>query len=480
LFYARTAVTYDLRAMSDPNALLRDAVAHHQSGRLDAARAAYEQILAANPDEPNALNLLGMVHHQQGRQDQAAALIERAIQIAPTVAGFHNNLGNVHLAGRRHAEAETSYRRALQLKPGYVEPLNNLGVALMGQGKIDDAIPLLTRAIEMKRDYPSARNNLGNALRGKRLYREAIACYRDAITLAPDHPEAWGNTAIAHLELGDHADAESAARKAIAIRSDDLGAHYTLALALEVQGRRDEAADHVRAALALRPQSAGLRFFLSSLAPDDDDARFAAAPPEFVRQLFDNYADTFDRHLVQGLNYRAPQLLFDAVTNAGVTVAPDIADLGCGTGLTGVLFKPMARTLVGVDLSSRMINQARERKIYDELHVGELTTFLSVRANNFDLAVAADVLNYFGDLRPVLAGAAQAIRVGGTMAFTLEKHEGDRDYVLERTRRFAHSIRYVRSLLRETGWAEISAREEVLRTESKQDVAGWVTVLRRG
>jgi predicted TPR repeat methyltransferase len=126
-----------------------------------------------------------------------------------------------------------------------------------------------------------------------------------------------------------------------------------------------------------------------------------------------------------------------------------------------------------------MIAQARERGIYDALQVEELTDFLAVRFAVFDLAVAADVLNYFGDLRPVLRAAGQAVRVGGAIAFTLEKHDGERDYVLDKSRRYAHTIRYLRSLLGETGWAEVSVRDDVLRTEAKQDVVGWVIVLKR-
>ena len=465
--------------MSRPaDELLREALAHHQAGRLDAARAGYEQILAGEPKHFNALNLLGMVRHARGEHAEAAELLSRAIAVAPSVAGFHNNLGNILLAQRQHAEAEAAYRRAIAIQPNYFEAVNNLGVALMGQGKIEEAIPLFTRAIALKHDYPSARNNLGNALRARRMYRESIACFRDAIAFEPNHADAWGNLAIALLELGELGEAESAARRAIAIRPDHVGAYLTLGMTLEEAGRRVEAAEQLRAALKLKPASRGLQFFLATLTGAERE--FAAAPPEFVSVLFDNYADTFDRHLVGTLNYRAPQLLHDAVVAAGAPgVGLDVADLGCGTGLCGQLFKPIARSLVGVDLSSRMIGQARQRGIYDALHVEELVAFLKVRFDAFDLAVASDVLNYFGDLRELFSAASQAMRGGGLLAFTLERHAGDEPYVLNKTRRYAHSIGYVRSLLSTAGWSEISATEGVLRTEGGRDVAGWVVVLRR-
>ena len=103
---------------------------------------------------------------------------------------------------------------------------------------------------------------------------------------------------------------------------------------------------------------------------------------------------------------------------------------------------------------------------------------LSARFSQFELAVAVDVLNYFGDLAPVLYGASQAMKQGGLLAFTVEKH-GEDGYTLGATRRFAHSINYVRSLLEPAGFTEVTSREEPLRTEGGRDVQGWVVVLRK-
>ena len=93
--------------------------------------------------------------------------------------------------------------------------------------------------------------------------------------------------------------------------------------------------------------------------------------------------------------------------------------------------------------------------------------------------MAADVLLYFGELTPVLSAAAQSLRPGGLFAFTVERHDGEAPYVLNATRRFAHSIGYVRSALTEAELHEVSARAEVVRTEAQMDVAAWVVVARR-
>ena len=67
----------------------------------------------------------------------------------------------------------------------------------------------------------------------------------------------------------------------------------------------------------------------------------------------------------------------------------DILDAGCGTGLCGVLLKPLARSLTGVDLSASMLKKAKQRGIYDRLVEDEITRFLSEHVAAFDVVASA-------------------------------------------------------------------------------------------
>ena len=71
----------------------------------------------------------------------------------------------------------------------------------------------------------------------------------------------------------------------------------------------------------------------------------------------------YDARMIGQLGYAAPQILRDLAE----MVMPGreqlaILDLGCGTGLAGAVFKPLAARLDGVDLSPAMIEKARARK----------------------------------------------------------------------------------------------------------------------
>ncbi|MBM3518259.1 MAG: hypothetical protein FJX56_10415, partial [Alphaproteobacteria bacterium] len=79
-----------------PNALLDQALAaaaaHHRAGRVPLARALYEEILRAAPDQADALHLYGVLKAQSGDAAGAVALLARAVKRAPRRAAFHADL----------------------------------------------------------------------------------------------------------------------------------------------------------------------------------------------------------------------------------------------------------------------------------------------------------------------------------------------------------------------------------------------------
>ena len=80
----------------------------------------------------------------------------------------------------------------------------------------------------------------------------------------------------------------------------------------------------------------------------------------------------------------------------------DVLDLGCGTGQAGAWVKDYAKTMVGVDLSKAMLEEARKKGLYQELYelsiLEYVDTVASIRGTTFDVVVAAEVFSYIGDL----------------------------------------------------------------------------------
>jgi len=162
----------------------------------------------------------------------------------------------------------------------------------------------------------------------------------------------------------------------------------------------------------------------------------------------------------------------------GSAAALDVLELGCGTGLAATGLRPLARVLVGIDLSPDMIERARQAGAYDVLEVAEITEWLARGAGrDFDLIAACDTFIYFGDLRQVLLPAVRRLRAGGVVAFTVEACEGS-GFQLTDSGRYVHSEAHIRDAGREAHLAIESLEPTVLRYEYGEPVNALVVVMR--
>jgi predicted TPR repeat methyltransferase len=288
--------------------------------------------------------------------------------------------------------------------------------------------------------------------------------------------------ASAAFDERDFEAAADLARQTLELAPNFAAAHALLGRAAAEQGSREEAVGALRQALALEPEDAlGVRLDLArlgALKPDE------AITDGYVRALFDDYAPKFDRHLTQGLAYRGPELIADALRRArsgqgrecrfGLTL-----DLGCGTGLMAQALEGLCSPVVGVDLSPRMLEKAERTKLYDALHEGELVGFLKSRSSSeADLVVAADVFVYMAALDGAFQEAHRVLEPGGLFAFTVQAHEGN-GFVLGQDARYAHGESYVRGLAEATGFTVAVFEHVSTRQDRGMPVPGFLAVLAR-
>ena len=203
-----------------------------------------------------------------------------------------------------------------------------------------------------------------------------------------------------------------------------------------------------------------------------------ALPAAYVAALFDDYAPRFDSHLVEGLGYRGPAVLLDALHEAG---APPrfgrVLDLGCGTGLMGRAIRPRADRLMGVDLSPAMIEVAAATGLYDDLAVDALESTLARHAaGSLDLTLAADVFVYCGDLHPVVAAATAALAPGGLLAFTAQRGNDSEPVRLGDDLRVSHSAGHLRGAIEAAGLLVRHLADVSTRRENGIDMPGLVAV----
>ncbi|MGA3161747.1 MAG: methyltransferase domain-containing protein [Terracidiphilus sp.] len=251
---------------------------------------------------------------------------------------------------------------------------------------------------------------------------------------------------------------------------------HALGFAAQAVGRRDEARDAFANYLEARPGDASIRQILTALK---DEAPPPRASDECILQIFNDFSSHYDTKMRDNLSYQAPERLQDLIrAEIGDAAGLEILDIGCGTGLAGVCFKDRAACLVGIDLSPEMIEVARERDIYDQLEIAEITEWLDQTEGQFDLIVACDCLVYFGDLQPVTASAARRLKPGGWFAFTTERGE-KYPFHLADSGRYTHHPDHVRAIAASAGLTVVRLDEGFLRTERGVEVTGLLALLRK-
>jgi predicted TPR repeat methyltransferase len=200
-----------------------------------------------------------------------------------------------------------------------------------------------------------------------------------------------------------------------------------------------------------------------------------------VTRLFDGYAGNFDQHLVGKLQYHIPAHISATLRrmHGNDTRKLSVLDIGCGTGLVGAEIRDMAEYLAGVDLSPKMVEQARQRGIYDELREQDVVSYMEQAARRFDAVLSADVFIYIGDLDPVFSAVSRCLTAGGLFVFSEEAHVGSEPYRLRTSGRYAHSLPYLRELSARYGFEKIDVDNVTIRLENDVPIEGYVVTLRR-
>ena len=312
--------------------------------------------------------------------------------------------------------------------------------ALYGQsGRNSDAVDANQKAVVLSPQDAEAYNNLGAALKELGILDKTAASYIQAITLKPDYAEAHCNLGNTLKELGRLAEAEASFTRAIVL-NPDFGE-----------------AKHILASLIGKTTK--------------------TAPRDYVEGLFDNYAAKFENSLVKNLEYKTPRAIAEMIIkNSKLDLIGSIMDLGCGTGLFGVEIKQFCENLEGIDLSEKMLREAKGKNIYDKLIKEDIVDYLSNSSLNFDYFVATDVFIYIGDLSDVFRLIKSRNKTGGKLAFSTEDCEGD-GFSLEQSGRYSHSKKYIQGLCETFGYELRHFETHALRKEKNHYIRGGLYLL---
>ena len=456
-------------------------VLHRTRGNFDDALSCFSKVITLAPDLPDGYAQKALTLRCAGRLEESLACYEKAVALDSSDAVVVNGMGVAYELAGETDKALECYNRALAINPRFADALNNRANVYVKQGRKWDAEDDFKQAVKIDSQYAEAYNNLGALLFSEERYEESLECYRKAFLINKSQPETMNNLAMAVKAAGDCEEAVALLFNALVLAPELKTVQYNLAETLYElyvhENKPDEARKLAEKWAKQYPEHAAARHLAAAFA----EKSLKGADKTYVRELFDAFADTFDKTL-SDINYRVPDLMCEAFQKlfpAGKKAAR-VLDAGCGTGLCGERLRAFAERLTGVDLSEKMIAKAAKKKCYDDLKTADVVAELSENKESFDAIVMGDVACYFGDLSELLTAAYAALAPDGVLLFTLEESDKKSAYVLQPSGRFAHNAGKTRALVeKQCGASVVSVEKSVLRTENGKDVAGMLFVVKK-
>ena len=385
-----------------------------------------EKAASLHPKSDVVHYLFGLIFQESGQKKAAVENFEQAITLNPDNINALLHLADIYSLDNNYRPAEKLYKRILELAPDNFAACNNYAEMLYRQKRLPEALETYRRAVIINAQSAEVCNNLGVILKDLKEYTEAAALFINALKLNSHQTETAVNLAetITLLAQTDDSAALRIAQNWHNLFPNDPFAIHTLA--------------------ALKGET-------------------VADTQVFIEKLFDNFADNYEL-VMQNLDYQAPL----AVQRIAGSLVGRIADLGCGSGLIGQAVKTDQNYLIGVDISSKMLQQAKAKQVYDELIKEDILTFLH-RRFDFDWVLAIDVAGYLGALDEFVASCR-----GKNLIFSIETLAGDQVCQRQKNGRFKHNPQAVQNLLRQNNFTNITIENLSLRNENEHPVAGCI------
>ena len=413
------------------------------SREFEAAHAEFSELLQDHPSDPIILNYIALLDFKKGRVTKAIEGLKLSI--------FNN--------------------------PEYIDANFNLGLVFYHQRQFEEAIYYLGKVLRMAPKYGKAYFLLAKIFSSQGKYVEAIGGYCRGLEISPQYADGYFELAILFKKCAKLDDSIWAYDKYLELCPNSAEAYNNLGNVCKLAGINNRAIEAYRKAISINPDIDNAQHFLSVLTNNISER----APSGYIKRFFNSYANHFEEHLVQNLGYNTPTLFLDEIKKlkSKNTIYNNVIDLGCGTGLSGELFRPLAKTLIGVDLSSNMLSIAREKNIYDNLLEGEIVEKLSQINKQFDLFICADVIVYFGELNSLFKEIKNYSRPSSLFIFSTENLELG-EYNLNSEGRYSHNPNYIVSLAKTLGFTVLRNTKINLRLEKGYWIKGGLFIFRCG
>jgi predicted TPR repeat methyltransferase len=423
-------------------------------------------------NEAQYWEMLAIAEGMSGQNEKCKDACHHALKINPGNVVTYINLGVAQQNLGLLDDAEETLKKALSINAIHPQIHNNLGAIYILKSEYDKAKPYIEKALSLQPDYGDALNNMGEIFKYEHEYDNAIKCYLASINLSSNNIYAHIGLGTLYSNLARYDEAESHLNKALNINHYSTEALFGLGFIHYLKKSYDTAADLFNKTLKINPSHHNAEYLMSAITGKNSPDQ---SPEEYIKKLFDYYADNFDNHLLNDLGYNVPDKMLKVFTDHTEHYnRQHLLDLGCGTGICGDKFHDLFDHLTGVDLSDKMIEKSNEKNFYDELHNCDIGVFLDNYATEYDLVIAADVFVYIGNIAELVKIIYEKQKKNGYFMFSIESSFKHNTFHLRDTGRYSHNVSYIKTILGNSLYKIIATVPTTIRNEKGKGIQGVI------
>lgn len=419
-----------------------------------------ETLRKISTDNPQAMYYLGRRAFNERNFPKAAEYLQNADNLIIDDE-IKTILGETFLALKKDTEALQKFYQAVQINEHNVTTLVNIADLEAQNRNFKEAEKYYHKAIDADSRNLRAHANYANMLCQNKRTLEALEEYRNAVIISPQSPELSYNLALILKSLEEYEQALDLMFHAFYLDSShtDWSLNIAETLIMFHEKAPEKAKKICENWYEKMPENPVVKHLWAALNQKTD-----AQENEYNRLLFDTFADTYEKTL-QDINYA----VVDKIAELYAPFKGKILDLGCGTGLSGAKIKTPENEIYGVDISENMLKIATAKNVYNKLINQDILSYLQNNDITFDCALAADVFCYFGDLKPIIEALSPT-----RLIFSIESNEKVENFILQPNGRYQHNPEYIKQILQNAGYKNVTATPLVLRKENGKDVPGYI------
>ncbi|PPR43373.1 MAG: Ubiquinone/menaquinone biosynthesis C-methyltransferase UbiE [Alphaproteobacteria bacterium MarineAlpha5_Bin11] len=122
---------------------------------------------------------------------------------------------------------------------------------------------------------------------------------------------------------------------------------------------------------------------------------YSLKTPSDSKRLYKKWAKTYDKDFALNSNYVSPKKISDFFNKYAKITDTPILDVGAGTGLVAeFLNKKGNKKIIGIDISSEMLKEAKLKKCYSSLMVADVTKKIRLKNNSIGAVVSAGTFTH--------------------------------------------------------------------------------------